>query len=218
MVITESKNFDEILSQLTKGSNIIILGCSECATACETGGSKQVKDLAEKLTENGMNIINQKVLNISCNLLKTKRDLKDLENIDNCDTIISLSCGNGVQTLLNLTDIKVIPGTNTLFVGEEVGSNYFIENCRACGECRIGRTAGICPITRCSKGLLNGACGGSKNGRCEVNQRIKCAWIEIYERLKNLGELDRLYEIQPIRSYSNISKRRVLNKGKQDNA
>lgn len=212
MVISESKPIEEILGFLNDKNKVVILGCSECATACKTGGEEEIENLKNILEKKDIKTLNSSVLTTSCNDLLTKRELRDLkEDINDADIVISLACGNGVQTLAKLLDKQIVPGNNTLFVGEKIRNGIFEENCRTCGECLLGRTAGICPVTKCSKGLLNGPCGGSKDGKCEVDNTIDCAWINIFNQLKELDKLYLLEEISPIRSYKSKGKQQKLN-------
>ncbi len=180
---------------------------------CATGGQEAVDELKAELKENGYDVLDATVLTTSCNDLLTKKELKPLkEAVEDSDLIVSLACGNGVQTLAKLTGKRVVPSNNTLFVGERIRGGVFEETCRTCGACVLGRTAAICPVSRCSKGLLNGPCGGSIDGYCEVDPELKCAWIEIYNRLKEDDRLDLLEEVEPIRSYINVSHPRKLNR------
>lgn len=216
MIITKGKNFSDILESLQDKKNIVILGCSECATVCNTGGIEQVTQMKEKLENEGKNVLAGVVLSTSCNYLLTKKELKLLnKEIENADALLSMACGNGVQTISSIVNKPILPSNDTEFVGEKIRNGIYEENCRTCGDCQLGRTAGICPVTRCSKGLLNGPCGGSINGKCEVDENIDCAWILIFNKLNESGNLSKLEEIQPLRSYSNSSKRKTLNTRKK---
>ena len=95
-----------------------------------------------------------------------------------------------------------LPGLNTSFLGQPTEQGIWDERCQACGTCILDNTAGICPIARCSKSLFNGPCGGSQNGKCEIDPDVECAWQLIYERLKVLAKLELLMEIQPARDWS----------------
>ncbi len=206
MVISEKKSIDEIIGYLKQKENIIVIGCSECATVCQVGGDKEVAAMAKLLDSRGKNILACLVLSPACHLLATKRELRKYKDqLVMADAVLSLTCGNGTQTISKSTDIPVYPGTNTKFIGETQRIGKFEKACMACGECKLGWTAGICPITKCAKGLVNGPCGGSKEGRCEVNPEWDCAWILIYERLKEMGMLDNLIKLREARSFKNSS-------------
>lgn len=202
MVISEPKSFEEILEFLSDAKKVIVTGCGECATVCKVGGEEEVKNMKERLEEAGIEVLGVKVLSTSCNLLLDKKELKEFkEELKEVDAILSLACGDGVQTVSNVVKVPVYPANNTMFIGEIKRNGVYEEACRACGECVLGRTASICPITRCAKSLLNGPCGGSKNGKCEVNPENDCAWIEIYKRLKDMGKEDMILEINEPRNY-----------------
>jgi hypothetical protein len=122
--------------------------------------------------------------------------------IGDADVVLSLGCGVGVQAIAeHFPDAWVVPGLNTCFMGLPTEQGVWAERCVACGDCILGITGGICPIARCSKSLLNGPCGGSEGGRCEVSPDTPCAWQLIYDRLNSLGKLDVLLEIQPPKNW-----------------
>lgn len=202
MVISEKKPLEEILKYLEGSKKIILTGCSLCATSCQVGGEEQLAEMKQKLEENGKIVLGYKVLDPSCNFLKAKKDLKALkEELKEADAVLSLACGDGTQTVAKLVKLPVYPANNTKFIGEVERVGKFEEACRACGECQLGWTGGICPVTKCAKGLLNGPCGGAKDGKCEVDPNNDCAWILIYNKLKELDKLENLYEIKKPRDF-----------------
>lgn len=202
MIISEKKPFDEILEYLKDSKKVIITGCSLCASTCKVGGEEEVLAMKAKLEENGKEVLGYKILDPSCNLLKTRKDLKGLKDeLKEADAILSLACGDGTQTVAKLVKNSVYPGNNTLFIGEVERVGQYAEACRACGSCQLGWTGGICPVTICAKGLLNGPCGGASDGKCEVDPENDCAWILIYDKLKEQGKLDNLLEIREPRDY-----------------
>jgi len=124
------------------------------------------------------------------------------EQVNNADLVLSLGCGVGVQAIAeHFPKAWVVPGLNTSFLGLPVEQGVWVERCAACGDCILGLTAGVCPIARCSKSLLNGPCGGSQDGHCEVNEDIPCAWQLIYDRLNSLNKLELLFEIRPPKNW-----------------
>ncbi|WP_138205374.1 methylenetetrahydrofolate reductase C-terminal domain-containing protein [Haloimpatiens lingqiaonensis] len=202
MVISEKKPLEEILKYLEGSKKVVLTGCSLCASSCQVGGEEQLVEMKAKLEENGKEVLGFKVLDPSCNFLKAKKDLKELkEAIKEADAVLSLACGDGTQTVAKLVKVPVYPANNTKFIGEVERVGKFDEACRACGECQLGWTGGICPVTKCAKGLLNGPCGGARDGKCEVDPNNDCAWILIYEKLKDFGKLDNLTEIREPRDY-----------------
>uniref|UniRef100_A0A7V4JQU8 Methylene-tetrahydrofolate reductase C-terminal-like domain-containing protein n=1 Tax=Thermodesulfobacterium geofontis TaxID=1295609 RepID=A0A7V4JQU8_9BACT len=198
MIITKIKPLDEILQYIENYDKILVLGCSECNYGCSTGVEEKVKEFAEKIKRERKKLgepikILEKILTKQCN----PSALKPVEEFQGkVSAIISLGCGVGANLIADLyPKMEVYPGVNTLFLGAKIKEGYWVEKCRACGDCIIGYTAGLCPITRCPKNLLNGPCGGVKNGICEVRKNLLCIWYKIVMRLKNRGKLEKLMEI-----------------------
>jgi len=205
MIISERKPVEELLDFLKGKEKVVISGCSLCATACKVGGEEEILKLKEVLEQNGKEVIAYKVFDPSCNYLKVRKDIKEIKNeMGQADALVSLSCGDGTQTVAKLCDIPVYPGTNTLFIGEIERVGQYQEACLACGDCQLGWTGGICPITKCAKSLVNGPCGGAKDGKCEVNPETDCAWILIYKKLKEQDRLDNIREIKNNRDYQKM--------------
>jgi hypothetical protein len=125
------------------------------------------------------------------------------EQINDADVTVSLGCGIGVQALAErFPEAIIVPGLNTTFLGLPTEQGIWEERCTACGECIIGHTGGICPITRCAKQLLNGPCGGSQNGVCEIDPETPCAWQLIYDKLSSQNRLHFLMEVWPAKDWS----------------
>jgi hypothetical protein len=211
MIVLKEKPLEETLENLSKSRKIIIAGCNGCAGIYQVGGEKQavmtakLLEMAGKLRSNNWEFTAATTLR-QCDGQIVATTLKPIA--EGCDTILSLACGVGVQTLVEVFGDKiVIPGNDTMFLGSqdrELG--MFHERCRACGDCIIFETGGICPITRCAKGLLNGPCGGMYDGKCEVGRYQRdCAWVLIYNRLKELGMLDLYMSYKPARDNSKLN-------------
>jgi len=214
MIISQKKDFVVLLEKL-KNNSVYIIGCSECATICNTGGEKEVLEMKDKLLKNNVKVSGFIILDPACHLNNDKRLLKkDKEKIDKADKILVLACGNGVQTVSEIiTDKQVISGTDTLFLGEIKRAGSFEKRCNLCGECIEDEFAGFCPVSRCPKSILNGPCGGSTNGKCEVNKDMDCVWILIYDFLKKNGNLDLLKKIQDPKNWSKSTEfRKVIKK------
>jgi len=216
MIITRQKPLSEVFDYIKKAKKVFLIGCNLCATVCKTGGEDQVKDMEKRLKENGKTVTGWAVLDPACNLLEIKRLYrKNSKEIDSADAILSLSCGGGTQAIIEIIKEKeVFPVNDTLFQGEitklTLQKAQFDQKCSLCGDCMLAATGGICPVTRCAKGLVNGPCGGVKNGKCEVNNELDCAWILIYERLKKLGRLDEMKKIRSSKDYSkNVSPQKL---------
>ena len=143
-------------------------------------------------------------------MLLVKRDLKPLRD-SGAEAIVGMACGDGVQTVADNVKLPVLPANDTLFLGQIERAGMFREACKMCGDCMLDKTAGICPITQCAKSLVHGPCGGQKNGRCEVNPENDCAWIQIYKRLEQLGQLDKLTMTRPDKGYEKVAYPRTIN-------
>ena len=204
MIISQKKPLDQILDALTKYQKIFIVGCNLCASLCQSGGEKEVLQIREELLSSGKDVAGLSVVEAACHLLETKKELRDTEEeISQADAILSLACGAGSQTLASFIEKPVFTAVDTLFLGTVQRWGSFSEVCSQCGECVLNLTGGICPITRCPKGLLNGPCGGMNNGKCECDPDRDCTWVQIYETLKRQGRLEEFKRIQPPRDNSN---------------
>ena len=202
MIVAEKKPIEEIIGYLEGYQRILILGCNECVTVCEAGGKKEVEILASTLRmyfqkEGKPVTIDEKTLERQCDheYLEEIRD-----NVDSYDAILSLACGVGIQfTAEKYHATPVLPGVNTCFLGATEQRGIWGERCQACGQCVLALTGGICPVSRCAKRLLNGPCGGSAKGKCEISKETDCAWQLIVDRLKALDKLtdyEKLFDIK----------------------
>jgi len=203
VIIQKAKPLDEVLDMLSGAKTVFIQGCGECAAACKVGGDEEVAEMAETLRKHGFEVTGTVVLSIACQRQLDRKELRPLKDaVEKADVVLSLCCGDGVQTVGGLLDQPVLPGVDTLFLGEVQRFGQFAERCRLCGECILGLTAGLCPKTRCPKGMVNGPCGGYEAGKCEVNPDTDCIWCLIYERLEARGQLDRFKAYQPPKDHS----------------
>jgi ferredoxin len=196
MIVTKKREFNELMENIKNYRSIFLLGCSECAALCETGGEPEVKEMKDALESQGKEVTGTFVAKSGCQVLGTKVELKPFKDaIEKADCIIVMSCGAGTQTAVELYENKpVFPANDSLFLANMTRLKVFDERCSLCGKCILDKTGGICPITRCAKGLLNGPCGGSQGGLCEVSKDTPCAWQQIYARLKKLNQLHILKE------------------------
>ena len=211
MIITKQKAFEEILRLFSGKKKVFLAGCAVCATTCKTGGEPEILQMKEKLEKNGKEIVGWTVVDVPCNTAAVKKDFaKHRKEVKLAEAIMVFACGGGVQTIREQgrVDVPVFAGCNSLFLGTIGPEGNFYEECSLCGECILEKTGGICPVTRCAKGLLNGPCGGSSEGKCEVDKEQDCAWALIYEELKKRGELDKLMEFQPPKNYEKLRKPR----------
>jgi ferredoxin len=194
MLVSELKTHDEIDAMLAGSDAVHIVGCGGCAEVCDTGGPESTAAFAMRLEEAGKTVTGTTDVDFLCNRLLTGlRLVRDREAIARADAIVVLSCGIGVQVTAQVVDRPVFPATNTIAMGGSQGLWPGEEKCAQCGDCRLGATGGICPVTGCAKGLVNGQCGGTtSSGDCEVEEGRPCAWARIYRRLSTVGRLDLL--------------------------
>ncbi len=194
MIVQEIKPNEKIIEMLKNVKKVFLVGCGDCATVCEAGGDNDLQKMKEFLESLGKVVTGMDVPDTSCHIPDVKSRLKKYEKeIAESDGICVMSCGAGVQTVGTLYEEKVVfPMNNSLFLGNTERFGQHVEFCSTCGECGIDKFAAICPITRCYKGILNGPCGGVKNGKCELSDNVDCAWVLAYERLKKQGRLDNL--------------------------
>jgi len=203
MIITKQKSFEDITRFLASSPGVFIVGCSLCATTCKTGGEEEVKEMEKKLQDKGKLVSGWVILDPACHILNNKKYFREnKEKLDQADSILVLACGNGIQAVSESIDKTVYPGCDTLFLGEIIRFGNYEERCQLCGECILDRSGGICPVTRCSKSLLNGPCGGVEDGKCEINPEIECGWQLIIDRLEKQGRLHLLEEIIPPKDWS----------------
>ncbi len=204
MIVTTQKPLDEVIDFITPYTNILIAGCDGCTQPPrglrEAKTLGQLLELAGKLNKRSFDFRMTTVAK-QCDNYLTASILKP--QMGGVEAVLSLACGIGVQTMASVfTEVAVFPAQNTHFMGaEEREEGILEERCAGCGDCLLAVTGGICPVARCSKGLLSGACGGSKDGKCELSPDRDCAWCLIYERLKKQGKLSLLKESRPPRDY-----------------
>ena len=209
MIVGDPKPIQEVEASICDRSHVLVLGCRGCVTVCSAGGEKEVAVLASQLriaskARGRPRRIDEATIERQC----------DLEYIDpvlgaigEAEVVVSLACGAGVQHVAEAAaglerPVPVVPGINTTFLGAAVEQGTWAERCQGCGDCVLQITGGICPISRCSKSLLNGPCGGSSGGKCEIDPELDCAWQLIYDRLGTLGKLENISRILPPRDWS----------------
>jgi len=207
--ITKQKSLEEIEQQLEGLGRVYIIGCGTCTTMTKTGGIEEVLDMKDRLQDMGKIVTGWTVIPIACDEMTEVSLRENNEAIQNANCILVMTCGLGVQRVGSYIDKPVIPALDTLFIGLEDSPGNFHEVCAQCGQCVLGWTAGICPITACHKHLLNGPCGGTNNGKCEVDKEKDCAWTLIYQRLKEQGRLDLMRKYQPIKNSQVVPRPRI---------
>jgi ferredoxin len=205
MIVGDRKSLEEILEMLKPYKKVLLLGCRECITVCAAGGEREVGVLASELklsrAKDGQEIeVKEFTLERQC----------DYEYVDQIksfagdyEVIMSMACGAGIQYVAEkYPKMIVLPAINTTFLGVTLEQGVWSERCQGCGECILHLTGGVCPVARCAKSLFNGPCGGSSNGKCEVNKETDCAWHMIINKLKDLGQLDKYEEIIPPKNWT----------------
>jgi len=207
--ITKQKALEEIEEQMEGLERVCIIGCGTCATMTRTGGREEVLDMKERLEGVGKMVTGWTVIPTACDEMTeiALRQNNGAIQIANC--ILVMSCALGVHRVVSYIDKPVIPALDTLFIGVEDSPGNFREVCAQCGQCLLGETAGICPITACHKGLVNGPCGGTNNGKCEVDKEKDCAWALIYQRLEKQGRLNLMRRYQPPRNFQVTPRPRI---------
>jgi ferredoxin len=200
MIITEQKPLAELLDSLKDYQKIFLVGCGECATTCKTGGEEELAKIKAQLEAEGKTVVGMCIPSAPCVASQIKTELaKNMKVLREAEAILVLACGLGTQSVKDndRLGLEVFPGCNTLFGAVMDAEGNFYEKCSLCGECVLDITGGICPITLCPKGLLNGPCGGVDRGKCEVDKDKDCAWVLIYKELekrKNLSEIKKIQE------------------------
>jgi len=196
MNLTSAKDYAEIIEALDGESKVFVLACGGCPVGAETASPAKVDETCEKLAEAGKSVTGKMQIDFLCNKsLVSTRLRRQMKTLKESDSILVMSCGVGVQAVNALVDIPARAAFNTVSVHGVQGIWPSEERCAQCGDCVLNYTGGICPMTTCAKQLLNGACGGSHKGKCEVNPDRDCGWYLIYERLTQLGQIDRLKKL-----------------------
>lgn len=205
MIVAERKKIEEILGMINDAQRILVLGCKGCVTVCSAGGEREVEILASMIRL-GRKKAGKPVETIEATLVRQC----DREYIDSLnrwdgqyDAIVSMACGVGVNFIANLYPEAIIyPAVNTSFFGGSAQQGVWSEQCAGCGNCILHLTAGLCPVARCAKSLMNGPCGGSQNGTCEIHKEVPCIWQAIHDRLARIGANESMSQIAPIRDWS----------------
>lgn len=204
MLVVQLKPAEEIIENLEGANKVFILSCNGCAEATKCGGEEGAKKIKEVLQNSKKEVTGYQIVDFLCDKALVKLKLKPFaKEVMDADAVLILSCGIGVQASAKCVEKSCIPACNTISLGGRQGEWRGEERCRECGDCILHLTGGICPLTSCTKGLLNGQCGGTKDGKCEFEPDVRdCGWHLIYERLKKLNKLDNLKKINLPKNYA----------------
>lgn len=213
MIITEQKAIEEIIDSLKGRSRVFLVGCGECATTCKTGGEEELSKMKACLESQGKTITGSCIPGAPCIASQIKTELaKNTRALREAEAVLVLACGLGTQSVKDndRLGLEVLPGCNTLFGAVVDSQGNFLEKCSLCGECVLGATAGICPVTLCAKGLLNGPCGGMDKGKCETDKEKDCAWVLIYKELEKKKQAAQLKDLRQPRDFKKSTKPRKI--------
>jgi ferredoxin len=205
MIVAERKPLSEIIKSVEPFEKVLVLGCGECVTVCMAGGDKEAKETATAISIARKKA--GKLVNVKSHTVERQCEFEYLEStrklVEEADVVVSLACGVGIQTMnMHYEDMQTLPGVNTTFMGLPTAQGVWVENCLGCGNCVLEETMGICPIARCSKSMLNGPCGGSQDGKCEVSKETECGWHLIVERMMKFDKLSALEEVKPPKDWT----------------
>jgi len=205
MIVGSQKPIDEIWDMVKDFKRVLVFGCNTCVAICHAGGGKEAETMASLIKMKASQEGRSMEVNHTSVMRHCEPEYFDpvMDEVKSYDLVLSTACGVGVNFLSErIGNVPVYPGINTSFYGAVPEAGVFEELCAGCGDCILHLTGGICPIARCSKTLMNGPCGGTNEGKCEISSDVDCAWYLIVERMKKLGTLEKLAEVQPPRNWS----------------
>ncbi len=205
MIVGEQKPFEEVWEMIKEFKKLTVIGCNTCVAVCHQGGNKEAEVLASllrmKATKEG---VKTEIVHGGVERQCEHEFFEAAEKmIQESEAVLSLGCGIGVQFMASkYKSIPIYPALNTTFLGDVIEKGVYTEKCQACGDCVLGITGGVCPVTRCCKRVFNGPCGGSTDGKCEISKEQDCAWQLVVDRLDSLGRMDDYEKLAPIKNWS----------------
>jgi hypothetical protein len=204
MILTQSKSFEEVLSGLDRSKRLFIVGCNVCAAKMKTGGEPEVLEMANRLTKAGFPVIGWVLPTAACSVRSFDALIEKNERIKEAEHILVMACGSGVSVISSVSNVSVSGSNDTLSLGGRIGNESVAHLCILCGNCNLSDFSGICPTARCPKSQMNGPCGGSKDGKCEVMKETECVWYLIEKRMDSLGMFPTLLETKPPKNHSHL--------------
>ena len=216
MHATIQKPIQGLIDCFSSGEKVFVVGCGNCAAKCHSGGESETREMADRLSRRDIDVAGWACTDSGtslCKLSLTKKMLTEehKSEAEQADSFLILACGQGIHTVIDATDGGVVhAGCDTIFGGETISDDFITEYCSLCGECLVEYTGGLCPVTLCAKSLLNGPCGGAKDGKCEVDKNRDCGWQLIYNRLEALGRLDQMKIYVPPKNNAKWSRPRSI--------
>jgi hypothetical protein len=217
MHATIQKPIEEILACFKPEESVFVVGCGNCAAKCHSGGGTETREMADRLKRRGVPVAGWACTDNGvslCKLSVTRKMLREdhKSEVERAGSFLVLACGQGIHTVIDATDGGLAhAGCDTIFGGETLADDFITEYCSLCGECIVEYTGGLCPVTLCAKSLLNGPCGGAKNGKCEVDKNRDCGWQLIFDRLNAIGRIEQMKQYMPPKKNSKWSRPRSLN-------
>ncbi|MFC1831714.1 methylenetetrahydrofolate reductase C-terminal domain-containing protein [Thermodesulfobacteriota bacterium] len=205
MIVGEQKPFEEIWEMVKDHKQLTVFGCNTCVAVCHQGGNKEAGILAAQLRMRAsQDDVEIEIVDSGIERQCEHEFFEKTEGlVQESEAVLSLACGIGVQFMATKYDsTPIYPALNTTFLGDVPETGLFTEKCQACGDCVLGVTGGVCPVSRCAKRLFNGPCGGSTTGKCEISKETECAWQLVVDRLEALGRLDTYEKVMPLKDWS----------------
>lgn len=207
MIVTKRKSMSEIQSALGEKRKLFFVGCGACAEQCQTGGPVDLKRAVEEFQDAGYSVVGSVCVEETCYIQRVRLRLaENADALEEAEAVVVFSCGAGVQAVAEQIDKRVVAALDSTFMGTVRRVGIFDEQCSLCGECILNFTGGLCPVTRCPKGIVNGPCGGGEGEMCEVDETKKCVWLEIYNKLKASGDEEIFAKIRAPKDFKTQAK------------
>ena len=203
------KGYEELANLLEGKDNLFVISCNKCFKEFETPVEPELENLLKLADGLEKTVTGTAKADFLCNKTKAEKGLGKLIP-EGTDHVVVISCGLGIQTVADVSRKSVIAAADSVGVNGHHGMALTEKRCDACAQCYLNMTGGICPIVDCSKSLINGQCGGCKDGKCEVSPDKDCAWHKIQERLAKQGRVAELTaQSVQVRDYSKVNFKKI---------